>query len=74
MRLDKLRQAVVGDRLPGGEGEGRPDSDFDPEELAMGVEVELEHTADRDIAKEIAKDHLSEDGKYYTKLRTIHED
>jgi len=62
------------ERLPGGKGDGRPDSAFDPKELARGIKVELEHTRDREIAKEIAKDHLTEDGSYYLKLKAIHLD
>jgi len=34
-----------------------PISEFDPEELNMGIEVELEHTDSRAIALQIAKDH-----------------
>ena len=37
-------------------------------ELVKGIEVELEHTSDLRIAKEIALDHLFEDPRYYTKL------
>ena len=37
-------------------------------ELAKGIEVELEHTSDPKIAKEIALDHLFEDPRYYTRL------
>ena len=42
-----------------------PDSKFDPKELSTGADVELEHTSDKDAAKEIAKDHLHEDPAYY---------
>jgi hypothetical protein len=45
-----------------------PDNKFDAEQLAMGIKVEHEHTNDKEIAKKIAKDHLSEDPKYYTHL------
>ena len=40
-------------------------------ELEMGIEVEKEHTKDKDIATTIAKHHLLEDAKYYTKLKTL---
>lgn len=40
-------------------------------EFNLGVKVEMEHTDDRSVAKEIAKDHLSEDPKYYSKLKKI---
>jgi len=62
------------DQLPGGRGDGRPDEDFDPAQLHRGIVVELEHTYDRAIAKEIAKDHLTEDPDYYRKLHTLHLD
>lgn len=67
-----IKQTVIAfqdDRLPGGLGDDVPYSEIDPEELKLGVEVELEHTNDPDLAAEIAKDHLCcEDPNYYTKL------
>jgi hypothetical protein len=59
------------EKIKGGLGDNRPDSDFDAEQLKNGIEVEMEHTKDRKIAKEIAKDHLSEDPNYYKKLKKI---
>jgi hypothetical protein len=53
------------EKLPGGRGDGLPDSDFDADQLAKGIDIEMEHTNDPDIAKEIAKDHLIETQKYY---------
>ena len=51
----------------------RPDENYNPEELEMGIQVELDdnHSEDGEIQKSIAKDHLDEDPKYYTKLETI---
>jgi hypothetical protein len=40
-------------------------------ELAKGIEVESEHTSDKNIAKEIAMDHLAESPTYYTDLAKI---
>ena len=37
-------------------------------QLAMGIKVELEHTTDREAAREIALDHLNEMPNYYSKL------
>jgi hypothetical protein len=52
--------------LPGGKGDGKPDSDFDDETLEHGVKTEMEeHGLDRERALEIAKDHLTEDPNYY---------
>jgi GNAT superfamily N-acetyltransferase len=42
-------------------------------EAKKGVKVEMEHTDDVKVAYDIAKDHLFEDPKYYTKLATIEE-
>jgi len=46
-------------------------ADVNPEELAMGVKVEMEHTKDKKLAKEIALDHLAELPNYYSKLQKI---
>ena len=43
------------------------------QELDKGVKVEMEHTEDVNVAKEIAMDHLAEDPNYYTKLKRIEE-
>lgn len=59
------------DKIPGGLSDGVPDSKFDKKELAEGIEEEAEHTSDPSIAKEIAKDHLTEDTKYYEKLKRL---
>ena len=44
------------------------------EQLLKGIEVELEHTNDKDKAKEIAMDHLFEMPDYYTKLKKMEND
>ncbi len=43
------------------------------QQLVKGIKVEMEHTDDIEIAKEIAMDHLAEDPNYYTKLKRIEE-
>jgi hypothetical protein len=40
-------------------------------QLKKGVKVEMEHTNDESIAKEISMDHLFEDPNYYTKLKKV---
>jgi hypothetical protein len=40
-------------------------------ELNKGIKVEMEHTKDKENAKEIAMDHLWEDPSYYIKLKKI---
>ena len=39
---------------------------YDPDQLAIGTEIEYEHTNDRAKAEQIAKDHLDEYPDYYT--------
>lgn len=55
--------------------EDKPDEkkpeDFDPRRLKEGVKVEMEHTNDKDLAAEIAKDNLTKDSEHYQKLNTI---
>jgi hypothetical protein len=58
-------------KLVGGLGDNLSPDDVDPSELERGLQVEQEHTTDRDIAQEISLDHLSEDKKYYTHLDEI---
>lgn len=41
---------------------------FDEKQLRMGIDVEKEHTDVPEVAKAIAKDHLSEIPDYYTRL------
>jgi hypothetical protein len=41
-------------------------------QLKKGIKVEMEHTDNKKIAKEIAMDHLTEDPNYYNKLAKIH--
>lgn len=43
-------------------------ANVNPEQLAMGIEVELEHTMSREIARQIAMDHLAEIPDYYSRL------
>lgn len=38
------------------------------QELELGIEVEFEHTDDPKEAEKIAKEHLAENPKYYSKL------
>jgi len=60
------------DKIPGGIADKRKIKDFSPAALKQGTKVELEHTDDESIAREIAMDHLAEDKNYYKKLKTIH--
>jgi hypothetical protein len=69
MQRQQILEAM--EHLKGGMGDGKQDVEFDPEELAMGVEIEKEHTNSALIAKEIAKDHLSEIPDYYSRLKNM---
>ncbi len=68
------------DYLPGGLAAGRCPQEFDPKQLEMGIKVEMEHVTGgpwsksqaRNLARDVAMDHLAEDPVYYTKLATIH--
>lgn len=62
---------TAADKLFGGLADGMPDSKFSPKALAEGVKHEHEHTNNDQVAKEIAKDHLSEDPRYYKKVKQI---
>ena len=44
------------------------ENDVDPQQLEMGIKVELEHMEDETVAKKIALDHLAEIKDYYTRL------
>jgi hypothetical protein len=71
MKLSNLVRLAQKDRLPGGLGDQKTDQDFDKRQLDQGVKVEMEHTSDPELAREIVRDHLTEDPQYYEKLKTI---
>lgn len=73
-----LYKSLVGFAAPrkaisGGLADNKKPSQFDPKKLAEGARVEMEHTDDLSIAREIAMDHLTEDPDYYAKLRKVEE-
>jgi hypothetical protein len=71
-----LRRALHrwrGYRIPNGipkKHAARP-RDFDPDQLAIGIGVELEHTSRPEIAMEIAMAHLTERSDYYKLLEKM---
>lgn len=68
-RRDAQAQVKVArDLIPGGLADSGPPKNVDQAQVRKGIKSELEHTNRRDIAREIAFDHLTEDPKYYTKL------
>lgn len=66
--IEKLAQdrEELGDQINGGLGDDKSPLEFEPEQIKLGMKVEMEHTDDPMIALEIALDHLTEDPKYYT--------
>ncbi len=59
------------DVLKGGLGDRTPESKLDRRQLAEGQKVEREHTSDPRIAREIARDHLTEFPRYYAHLKAF---
>lgn len=55
-------------RLKGGKGDLLSPEEVNPRELQKGIQHEMEHTNDPDVAEEIVLDHLAEDPLYYTHL------
>jgi hypothetical protein len=62
------------DQLQGGRADDVPDEDLPMEQLLKGIKVEMEHTDDEDLAKEIATDHLEEFDDYYDALAEMEDD
>jgi len=73
--IDKIEQEMAGEEAVKAqyditEAKQKIDADrVHPQELRMGIKVELEHTDDLDKAKKIALDHLAENPFYYTELK-----
>jgi hypothetical protein len=68
------RTAPHVDRIKGGKGDADSPKDFDPKQLKMGIGVEMEHTKDWKVAREIAMDHLREKPNYYSMLKQVHKE
>ena len=52
----------------------RQDISFVRNQLKMGIAIEKEHTKDKDLAADIALQHLDEFPDYYTKLKKMESD
>ena len=65
------KKAKKKNKLKGGKGDKLTADQVNPHELSAGIRVEMEHTLDVNLAKEIALDHLSEDPNYYTHLKAM---
>jgi hypothetical protein len=74
----KYKQGFKEEKLEGGVADDKSLSDIAKKhkvdvkvlikQFEKGVKVEMEHTDDKERAKEITMDHISEDPKYYDKL------
>ena len=60
-------------KLKGGRADTHRVTDFDLDQLIMGIKVEQEHTTDKYTALEISMDHLEEIPDYYTRLEGMEE-
>jgi len=62
------RKTPIKTPLHGGIAEYRKPADFNPSDLDKGIDIEMEHTDDPEIAARIAMDHLEEYPEYYKYL------
>ena len=67
----KGREKNAAEIVRGGKADWMNDSRFSDKQLRMGISIEKEHTTNPRLAKEIAKDHLTEDRNYYTHLNEM---
>ena len=69
-KFEEIIYKIIGSFLGAGRAfeDNFTEKDADPEELKMGIKVEMEHTSNEDLSKRIALDHLAEIPDYYTRL------
>lgn len=73
--LDKAAERLKKVNLTGlADKENVTTKEVDPGQLAMGIKVEMEHTKDKTVAKQIAMDHLTEIPDYYTRLEKMEDE
>ena len=58
-------------KIKGGIGDNLTEEEVSDQELEWGIEIEKEHSPDKEIQKDISFDHLEEDDEYYTHLREM---
>ena len=68
-----MKESISGEvqTLEGGVGDDTDVEDLPQDELEAGIEHEMEHTDDEDVAEEIAADHLEESDDYYSDLEEM---
>jgi hypothetical protein len=69
--MAQVQGVGMSDLIPGGKSDKIPPSAFPAKKVQEGAKVESEHTSNKTVAKEIARDHLSEDMGYYGKLKKM---
>lgn len=70
-KVPAVMKKVAAEKLKGGLADGLPDKAFSSKSLKKGMKVEAEHTKSKRARREIAKDHLVEDPRYYDKLERM---
>ena len=65
-QLEKVIYGMVSEIIEKGKG-----GDPDPNELAMGIKVEFEHTSCPKLSEYIARAHLKELPDYYSRLKKM---
>lgn len=68
--LNRIINSSCVDKIHGGRADCI-NKKFNEKQLLKGIKVEMEHTDDPQIALEIAKDHLTENDKYYDALEDM---
>lgn len=70
--VHEIFKVAAEDQIPGGKADNDTnDADFPKNQMELGEKVELEHTNSPVLAKEIARDHLTEFSDYYTRLKKM---
>ena len=80
-RLKGLYNRLCEDKITGGKADNKSLADIAKhhkvsvgeiqKQYDIGIEIEMEHTTDEDIADEICRDHLWEIKDYYTRLNKM---
>ena len=67
--IAQFKQHIIG-----GAADDKQVSDYDLDQILMGLTIEAEHTNDKFQALEITMDHLQEIPDYYTRLKKMEEE
>lgn len=68
------KKAKLEEKIRGGKADDKPASKYPDSQIQKGVKIEMEHTNDKGLAREISRDHLEENKKYYTHLEKMEKD